>query len=45
MRKLYCVTCGKHGKFEKPKISYILEKTLVHSINSSKWTYEDEKNI
>ena len=45
MRKLYCVICGKHRKFEKPKISYILEKTLVHSINSSMWTYEDEKNI
>ena len=25
MKKLYCVICGKHTKFEKPKISYILE--------------------
>ena len=43
MRKLYCVFCGKHRKFEKPKISYIVEKTLVLPINSSKCTYEDEK--
>ena len=34
MKKLYCVTCGKHRKFEKPKISYLLEKTLVFSICS-----------
>ena len=26
MKKLYCVICGKYRKFEKPKISYILEK-------------------
>ena len=29
MKKLYCVICGKYRKFEKPKISYLLEKTLV----------------
>ena len=29
MKKLYCVLCGKYRKFEKPKISYVLEKTLV----------------
>ena len=29
MSKLYCVICGKYGKFEKPKISYLLEKTLA----------------
>ena len=34
MKKLYCVTCGKHRKSEKPKISYLLEKTLVFSICS-----------
>ena len=28
MKKLNCVICGKYRKFEKPKISYILEKTL-----------------
>ena len=29
MKKLYCVTCGKYGKFQQSKISYFLEKTLV----------------
>ena len=29
MKKLYCVICGKYRKFEKPKISYLLEKNLV----------------
>ena len=29
MKKLGCVICGKYSKFEKPKISYLLEKTLV----------------
>ena len=33
MKKL-CVICGKYRKFEKPKISYLLEKTLVFSICS-----------
>ena len=32
MKKLYCVICAKYRKFEKPKISYILEKTLVYYI-------------
>ena len=32
MKKLYCIICGKYRKFEKPKISYLLEKTLVPSI-------------
>ena len=32
MKKLYCVICGKYKKFEKPEISYILEKTFVLSI-------------
>ena len=26
MKKLYCVICSKYRKFEKPKISYLLEK-------------------
>ena len=29
MKTLYCVTCGKYRKFEKPKISFLLERTLV----------------
>ena len=43
MKKLYCVICGKYKKFEKSKISYVLEKTLVLSINCSKCKNEDEK--
>ena len=31
MKKLYCITCSKYRKFEKLKISYILEKTSVVS--------------
>ena len=42
MRKLYCVICGKCRKFEKPKISCILEKTVL-SIICSKCKNEDEK--
>ena len=43
MKKLYCVICSKYRKFEKPKISYLLEKTLVLSIICSKCKNEDEK--
>ena len=43
MKKLYCVICGNYGKFEKTKISYLLEKTLVLSIICSKCKNEDEK--
>ena len=43
MKKLYCVTCGKYRKFEKPKISYLLEKTLFLSIVCSKCKNEDEQ--
>ena len=43
MKKLYCVYCSKYTKFEKPKISYLLEKTLVLSIICSKCKNEDEK--
>ena len=43
MKNLYCVICGKHRKFEKPKISYPLQKTLVLSIICSKNKNEDEK--
>ena len=28
MKKLYCVICHKYRKFEKPKISYLLEKSI-----------------
>ena len=43
MRKLYCVICGKYRKFKKPKLSYLIEKTLVLSIICSKYKNEDEK--
>ena len=36
MKTLYCVICGKFRKFEKPKMSHILEKTSVLSIICSK---------
>ena len=43
MKKLYCVICGKYGKYKNPKISYIFEKKLVLSIICSKCRNEDEK--
>ena len=43
MKKLYCVICGKYRKFEKNKISCLLEKTLVLSIICSKCKNEGEK--
>ena len=45
MKKLYCVIWGRYRKFEKPKISYLLEKTVVLSINCSKCKDEHEKPI
>ena len=41
MKKLFCVICSKYRKFQKPIISYILEKTLVLSIICSKRKNED----
>ena len=43
MEKLYCVICSKYRKFEKAKISYIFEKTLVLSVICSKCKNEAEK--
>ena len=40
---MYCVICGTYRKFEKLKISYLLEKTLVVSIICKKCKNEDEK--
>ena len=42
MKTLYCIICGKYEKFEKPKISYLLEKVLVLSIICNKYEVEDE---
>ena len=41
MKKLYCVICSKYRKFEKPKISYFLEKTVL-CIICSKCKNDDE---
>ena len=43
MKNLYYVICGKYRKFEKPKMSYLLERTLVLSIIRSNCKNEDEK--
>ena len=43
MKKIYCATSGRCIKLEKPKISYLLEKTLVLSIICSKCKNEDKK--
>ena len=43
MKKMNCVICSKYRKFEKPKRSYPLEKTLVLSIICSKCKNEDKK--
>ena len=50
MKKLYCVICGKYRKFEKPKISHLLEKALVFllfavSVKMKKKKYLKNKNI
>ena len=43
MKKLYYFICRSYRKFEKPKISYLLEKALVLSIICIKCKDEDEK--
>ena len=43
MKKWYYFIYSKYRKFEKPKISYILEKTLVLFVICSKCKSEDEK--
>ena len=45
MKKVNCVICGKHRKFEKPKISFLLEKALVLPIIGSKCKNEDKKDL
>ena len=42
MKKLYCVICRKYRKFQKPTISYLLEKRVL-SLICSKYKNEDEK--
>ena len=45
MKKSYCLICSKYRKFENPKISYLLEKTLVFLYNLQQVNnkYIDEK--
>ena len=40
---MYWVICSKYRKFEKPKISFFLEKKLVLSICCTKCKSEVEK--
>ena len=42
MKKLFCIISSNYKKFEKPNISYLLEKTLVLPIISSKCKNKDE---
>ena len=43
MKNLYCIICGKYRKFEKSKISYLLEKILILSVICSQCKNGDEK--
>ena len=43
MKKLYCIICSKYRTFENPKISYLLEKTVLLSIIFSKCKNKDQK--
>ena len=43
MTKLYCIIFFEYRKIEKPKISYILEKTFVVSCICSNCKDEDVK--
>ena len=43
MKKLYCVIGSKYRKFEKFKVSYLLEKTLALSIICIKYKNKNEK--
>ena len=43
MKKIYCIICGNYRKLKNPKISYILDKTLVLSIICDKCSSEDKK--
>ena len=45
MKKIKCVIWGICRTFEKPKISYLLEKALVLSIICSNFKNEDEKTF
>ena len=44
-QKIYCIKCNKVRKFKNPKISYILDKTLVLSTICHKYGSNDKKDI
>ena len=44
MKILFCVICCNYRKFEKPKISYLLDKKFFLSIISNKTQNGDEIN-
>ena len=43
MRKIYCSMYKKYKEFQKSKISYIFDKTLLFSSTCNKCGSEDEK--
>ena len=51
MKELYCIICGRYRKFEKPKTSYLLEKTLLVTIiyiiskNKDEKVFKEEDSI
>ena len=45
MKNFYCAICSKYKKFAKPKISSLLEKTLVSFYYLSMCKNEDEKYL
>ena len=49
MKKLYCVICGKYRKFEKPKTSYLLEKTVLSIIcctcKNEEKTFKEKESV
>ena len=45
MKKIYCVICGKYRKSGKPKLSYLLGKTLVLFVICSKCKMKKKKYL
>ena len=45
MTNLCCVRRGKYRKLEKPKISYLSQKTVVLSIIWSKYKNDEKKYL
>ena len=43
MKSIYCIKCNKYRKLKNPKVSYILDKTLVLSITCDKCGSNDQK--